>query len=80
MTFFTTLKSNRMVSLNKEGGWFHLDEIEWTTERLQNSVSKNRIACCYHTWLCLKVTTPRLLKKRSIKPKTICSAITCRLT
>jgi hypothetical protein len=36
LTFFTTLKSNRMVSLSKEGGWIHLDEMDWTKERLQN--------------------------------------------
>lgn len=33
-TFFTTLKSNRLVSLSKEGGYIHLDEIEWTADRL----------------------------------------------
>ncbi|MEW6405270.1 MAG: transposase [Chloroflexota bacterium] len=38
LVFFTTLKSNRMVSLSKEGGWIHLDEIEWTAERLENGV------------------------------------------
>ena len=38
LIFFTTLKSNRMVSLSKEGGWIHLDEIDWTAERLQNGV------------------------------------------
>lgn len=38
LTFFTTLKSNRMVSLSKEGGWIHLDDIDWTAERLQNGV------------------------------------------
>ena len=38
LTFFTTLKSNRMVSLSKEGGWIHLDEIDWTEERLKNGV------------------------------------------
>lgn len=38
LIFFTTLKSNRMVSLSKEGGWIHLDEIEWTAERLKNGV------------------------------------------
>jgi hypothetical protein len=27
-----------MVSLSKEGGWIHLNDIEWTTERLQNGV------------------------------------------
>ena len=38
LVFFTTLKSNRMVSLSKEGGWIHLDQIDWTAERLQNGV------------------------------------------
>jgi Transposase DDE domain len=38
LTFFTTLKSNRMVSLSKEDGWIHLDEIDWTEERLKNGV------------------------------------------
>ncbi len=36
--FFTTRKSNRMVRLSKEGGWIHLDEIDWTAERLENGV------------------------------------------
>jgi hypothetical protein len=34
---FTILQNNRMASLSKEGGWIHLDEIEWTIERLRNS-------------------------------------------
>ena len=38
LVFFTTLKSNRMVSLSKESGWIHLDKIDWTAERLQNGV------------------------------------------
>jgi len=38
LIFFTTLKSNRMVSLSQAGGWIHLDEIDWTTERLQNGI------------------------------------------
>jgi len=38
LIFFTTLKSNRMVSLSKEAGWIHLDEVEWTPERLKNGV------------------------------------------
>jgi len=37
-TFYTTLKSNRMVSLSKEEGYMHLDAIEWTPERLQSGV------------------------------------------
>lgn len=32
--FFTTLKSNRLVSLTKEGGYIHLQEIIWTPENL----------------------------------------------
>ena len=38
LIFFTTLKSNRMVSLSKAGGWIHMDEIEWKSERLKNGV------------------------------------------
>ena len=32
--FFTTLKSNRLVSLSKEEGYIHLEEMEWTPDRL----------------------------------------------
>jgi hypothetical protein len=39
LTFFTTLKENRLVSLNKEDGYIHLDQIDWTPERLQNGVT-----------------------------------------
>ncbi len=38
LTFFTTLKNNRLVSLSKDSGWVHLDDIEWTLHRLQNGV------------------------------------------
>jgi len=38
MVFFTTLKSNRLVSLSKEHGYVHLDEIDWTPERLELGV------------------------------------------
>ncbi len=38
LIFFTTLKENRLVSLSKEEGYLHLDQIEWTPERLQNGV------------------------------------------
>ncbi len=37
-TFFTTLKSNRLVSLSKEQGYIHLEEIEWTPERLAQGI------------------------------------------
>ena len=38
LIFFTTLKENRLVSLNKEDGYIHLDQMDWTAERLQNGV------------------------------------------
>jgi len=37
-TFFTTLKSNRLVSLSKDTGYVHLDEIDWTADRLEHGV------------------------------------------
>ena len=36
--FFTTRKSNRLVSLSKEEGYIHLTEVEWTPERLAQGV------------------------------------------
>ncbi|MCD4753296.1 MAG: transposase [Anaerolineaceae bacterium] len=38
LSFYTTLKNNRLVSLSKEGGYIHLDEIDWTEERLKNGI------------------------------------------
>jgi hypothetical protein len=38
LVFFTTLKENRLVSLSKVDGYIHLDQIDWTPERLQNGV------------------------------------------
>jgi Transposase DDE domain len=35
----TTLKDKRLVSLSKEQGYIHLQDIEWTTQRLQQGVS-----------------------------------------
>jgi hypothetical protein len=37
--FYTTLKSNRLVSITKEEGYIHLQDIDWTAERLKNGVS-----------------------------------------
>jgi hypothetical protein len=37
-TFFTTLKSHRLVSLSKEGGSIPLDAVEWTPERKTQGV------------------------------------------
>ena len=39
LTFYTTLKSSRLVSLAKEGGHIHLDGIDWTPERLKIGVA-----------------------------------------
>ena len=36
--FFTTLKSNRLVSISKDEGYQHLQAIDWTDDRLQNGV------------------------------------------
>ena len=36
MTFFTTIKSNRMVSVTKEQGYIHLAQLEWSDEQLQH--------------------------------------------
>jgi SRSO17 transposase len=33
--FVTTLKANRKVSVSKEGGYIHLQDIEWTQDRLE---------------------------------------------
>lgn len=38
MFFVTTLKNNRLVSLSKETGYIHLDEIEWTPEQMQEGL------------------------------------------
>ena len=37
--FYTTLKSNRLVSLSKEEGYIHLQDIDWTPERLTTGIS-----------------------------------------
>ncbi len=37
-TFFTTLKSNRLVSVSKEQGYIHLQDLEWTPHRLAHGV------------------------------------------
>ena len=38
LIFFTTLKENRLVSPSKADGYMHLDQIDWTPERLQHGV------------------------------------------
>lgn len=36
--FFTTLKSNRLVSVSKAHGYIHLEELEWTPDRVTHGV------------------------------------------
>ena len=38
MQFITTLKANRLISLSKEGGYIHLEEIAWTEKQKQYGV------------------------------------------
>jgi len=38
LTFYTTRKANRLVSLSAEGGYIHLDAIDWTDERLTHGI------------------------------------------
>lgn len=38
MVFVTTLQDNRLVSLSKEGGYIHLQDIEWTEHNLTYGV------------------------------------------
>jgi hypothetical protein len=37
--FYTTIKSNRLVSMTKEEGYIHLQDIDWTPERLETGIS-----------------------------------------
>jgi hypothetical protein len=37
--FITTLKSNRMVSLSRESGYVHLQDIDWTVDQLGHGIS-----------------------------------------
>ena len=57
LIFFTTLKENRLVSLNKEEGYIHLDQIEWTPERLQHGVLVKLKKVPFKVRLCKLVAT-----------------------
>lgn len=39
MFFVTTLKENRLMSLSKEGGYIHLQDINWTPQQLEQGVT-----------------------------------------
>ncbi len=38
MVFFAPVKDNRLVSLSREQGYLHLQDIDWTPDRLHNGV------------------------------------------
>jgi hypothetical protein len=38
LTFYTTLKSNRLISLDEGETWLHLQDIEWTDEMLHTGI------------------------------------------
>jgi len=38
LTFYTALKANRLVSVDEEEGYIHLDEIRWTPEQLVSGI------------------------------------------
>ena len=57
MQFVTTLKENRLVSLSKEGGYIHLQEIEWTEEQKQYGVEIKLQEVPFHVQL-FKLVAP----------------------
>jgi hypothetical protein len=38
LIFYTTLKTNRLVSPSREEGYVHLETIDWTAERFKQGV------------------------------------------
>jgi len=57
MTFITTLKENRLISLSKEGGYIHLEEIDWTKERIKHGVTIKLQEVPFHVQLFKLVST-----------------------
>ncbi len=57
MQFITTLKENRLVSLSKEGGYIHLEEIAWTAEQMQYGVTIKLQEVPFHVQL-FKIVAP----------------------
>ncbi len=39
LVFMTTLKNNRLVSLSKESGYIHLQDIEWSEQQLRRGIT-----------------------------------------
>jgi len=57
MRFVTTLKENRLISLSKEGGYIHLEDIEWTDERKHYGVEIKLQEVPFHVQLFKLVAT-----------------------
>ncbi len=38
LTFYTPLKTNRLISLDNGDSWYHLDEIKWTKQMLDEGI------------------------------------------
>ncbi len=57
MRFVTTLKGNRRISLSKEGGYIHLQEIKWTEEELKYGVDIKLQEVPFHVQL-FKLVAP----------------------
>lgn len=57
MQFVTTLKGNRRISLSKEGGYIHLQEIRWTEEQLKYGVNIKLQEVPFHVQL-FKLVAP----------------------
>ncbi len=51
MLFVTTFKENRLISLSKEGGYIHLQEIKWTEEQMQYGVTSKLQEVPFHVQL-----------------------------
>ena len=57
LVFFTALKENCLVSLSKETGYIHLDQIDWTPEQLQNGILVKLKEVPFKVWL-FKLVAP----------------------
>ena len=55
--FYTTLKSNRLVSITKEEGYIHLQDVNWTPERLSSGISVKLKEVPFHVKLFKLVAT-----------------------
>lgn len=57
MQFVTTLKENRLISPSKEGGYIHLQEINWTEEQKQYGITIKLQEVPFHVQL-FKLVAP----------------------